>query len=95
MSGEMHVKVERSSEDFLANLSVAAYDVAMRFQKKGSFLELEIGLWDALREVIRKDMFFSKSTANLSKVFASVENRCEPWSKEAKKCEKFSIPCVV
>lgn len=87
MSGTMQVKMNRSSEDFLANLSVAAYDVAIRFQKKGSFVELEIGLWDALREVIRKDMFFSKSMAKL----IPLENEYEPWSKEAEGLELLPV----
>lgn len=91
MSGEMHVKLERSSEDFLANLSVAAYDVAMQFQKKGSFIELEIGLWNALREVIRKDMFFRESMLELTPLGKDYE----PWSKEAERRELFLAPCVL
>ena len=91
MSGSMQVKVERSSEDFLADLSVAAYDVAKRFQKKGSFIDLEIGLWDALREVIRRDMFFGESMAK----FMLLENQCEPWSIEAEKLELFPYLSVV
>lgn len=83
MSGEMHVRTERSSEDFLANLTVAAYDVAIQFQKKGSFVELEMGLWDALREVIRKDMFFNES---VSKPIL-LQKQHEPWSLEAERLE--------
>jgi len=83
MNGTMHVKMERSSEDFLANLSEAAYDVAIRFQKKGSFVELEIGLWEAMREVIRKDMFFGKNMAKCT----SLKKQCQPWSKEAEAFE--------
>jgi hypothetical protein len=36
-------------EDFLAELTEAAYGFALRHGFKGTFVEMELGLWDALR----------------------------------------------
>jgi hypothetical protein len=43
-------------ESFLAELTDAAYRVAVRQGIKGSFLDAELGLWQALREVLERGM---------------------------------------
>jgi hypothetical protein len=40
---------QRDLEDFVAELTEAAYDFALRHGFRGSFVEVELGLWDALR----------------------------------------------
>ncbi len=43
-----------SREDLLARLTTAAYDVALR--RQGSFLDLQLDLWAALREVLEEEV---------------------------------------
>jgi hypothetical protein len=45
----------KHSEDFLAELADSAYRVALRHGFKGSFLQVELGIWNALREVFAKE----------------------------------------
>ncbi len=87
MHGGLHVKFNKSSEDFLAELASAAYDVAIHFQKKGSFVELEIGLWDALRKVIQQNMCYSPQCGSSSPGICTLAKQIEPWSPEACKYE--------
>ena len=44
-----------SQEQFLAELTDAAYRVALRHGVKGSFIDVELGLWKALRTVLAQD----------------------------------------
>jgi len=44
-----------SPEHFLAELTDAAYRVALRHGFKGSFLDVELDLWAALRSVLARD----------------------------------------
>ncbi len=87
MNGGLHVKFDKSSEDFLADLAFAAYDVAIRCQNRGSFVELEIGLWDALRKVIQQNMSYSPQCGSSSPGICNLAKQWEPWSKEACKSE--------
>jgi hypothetical protein len=41
-------------EDFLAELTEAAYGVALRHGLKGPFINVELELWRALRAVLRR-----------------------------------------
>jgi hypothetical protein len=43
-------------ESLLAQLTDTAYRVAVRHGIKGSFLDLELGLWQALREVLEREV---------------------------------------
>jgi hypothetical protein len=43
-------------EDFLAELAAATYGVALRHEVKGSFIDLELELWQALRGVVRDEL---------------------------------------
>jgi hypothetical protein len=47
---------EESFESLLAELTDAAYRVAVRQGIKGSFVDAELGLWHALREVLEREM---------------------------------------
>lgn len=60
MNQLIHIKIGLDVEDFLAHLTVAAYNIALRYKVNGSFLEMEMGIWKALREVIQEDMDSSK-----------------------------------
>ena len=39
-------------EDFVAGLTAAAYQVALRHGLKGPFIDVELTLWQALRAVV-------------------------------------------
>ncbi|MCE9548586.1 MAG: hypothetical protein K8T25_24180 [Planctomycetia bacterium] len=41
-----------SSEQFLAELTVAAHRVALSYEFQRSFAEAELALWEALRDVV-------------------------------------------
>jgi len=47
---------EEPFESLLAQLTDTAYRVAVRHGIKGSFLDLELGLWQALREVLEREV---------------------------------------
>jgi hypothetical protein len=48
MNGRFH-EHQSEPEEFLADLTDAVYHVALRHGIKGSFLEIELELWSALR----------------------------------------------
>jgi hypothetical protein len=58
-----------ATEDLVAELTDAAYRVALKHQFKGSFIDVQLDLWSALREVIRKEVFIKERCQ------AAVENR--------------------
>lgn len=84
MSG-IHVRFEVSPEDFLAHLTEAVYAVALQHGFKDSFLKVQLDLWDALREVIRKDMLVATQCGSESLGICTASSRAEPWSKGAEK----------
>jgi hypothetical protein len=43
-------------ENFVAELTDAAYSVALRHGAGQSWVELELGLWEALAETVRKNV---------------------------------------
>ena len=45
-------QTETLAEGFLAELTDAAYRVALRHGIKGTFVDLELDLWQALRQVL-------------------------------------------
>lgn len=45
-------EADRNPEEFLAELTDAAYRVALRHGLKGSFVDVELELWGALRQAI-------------------------------------------
>jgi hypothetical protein len=47
--GNWSINMKSVPEEFLAELTDAAYRVALRHGIKGSFVEVELGLWEALR----------------------------------------------
>ncbi len=81
----LHVRFEVSPEDFLAHLTEAVYAVAMQHGFKDSFLKMELELWDALREIIRKDMWVATQCGSEKLGICTASCRSEPWSKEAEK----------
>lgn len=48
--------LSNAEEELLARLTRTAYEVALRHRPDGSFLELELGLWAALREVLEEEV---------------------------------------
>jgi hypothetical protein len=48
-----HVGNGAGAEQLLAELAAAAYRVALRHGLKGPFIDVELDLWWALREVLR------------------------------------------
>jgi hypothetical protein len=49
----VHNEVDRRAEEYLAELTDAAYRVALRHGLKGAFVDVELELWRALRHVVR------------------------------------------
>lgn len=78
-----HLKFQVDPDDFLGHLTEAAYNVALRHGLQVPFTEIKLGLFDALREVIRKDMFVSDECG--LHVICQEATQFEPWSDEAKK----------
>ena len=52
--GEGVARTRRQCEDFLAELAEAAYEVALVHGFRGPFPEVQLGLWRALRRVVRE-----------------------------------------
>ena len=77
----LHVKFDVRPEEFLSHLADAAYRVAIKRGFKGSFLDFELGLYESLREVIKKDMVVD----DLSGLFTVCQesDRYEPWSQKS------------
>lgn len=49
-----------AAEELLAELTDAAYRVALKHQFKGSFIDVQLDLWSALREVIGKEVLIQE-----------------------------------
>lgn len=80
----LHVKFEMTPDEFLAHLTSAAYLVALkRGAPKGSFLDFQLELREALREVIRRDMFASEQCGLLT--VCQEGDRMDPWSEGAER----------
>jgi hypothetical protein len=47
-------RLESSAEDFLAELTAAAYRVTLEYGLRGPFIDVELDLWRALRGVLRR-----------------------------------------
>lgn len=77
------VKKEISPDDFLADLSDAAYRAALKHGFTGSFLDLRLEIQRALRDMIRKDMFVVDLCGLYS--ICNEGTKAEPWTKEALK----------
>ena len=45
-----------TGEDFLAELTDAAYRVALKHRFRGYFVDVQLDLWSALREVVHKKL---------------------------------------
>jgi hypothetical protein len=46
--------LSNAEEELLARLTVAAYSIALRRRPQGSFLDLQLGLWAALRKTLEE-----------------------------------------
>ena len=45
----------QSLQDFLANLTEAAYSVALKHGIRGAFIDVQLGMWKALGSVIDRE----------------------------------------
>jgi hypothetical protein len=54
MNGENSVNRDGFLETFAAELTLAAYRVALRTRTQGTWLDLELGLWSALAEKVKR-----------------------------------------
>ncbi len=50
-------KLGVDSEDFLAKLTTAAYGVALCHGLRGSFLDTQLEIWAALRDILKGELF--------------------------------------
>src|SRR5262249_28718696 len=50
----VHANADRSLEDFAAELTVAAYSIALRNRAGETWLELQLELWQVLTETVKK-----------------------------------------
>lgn len=73
--GEIHVKWNVSPEEFLADLTDAVYQVVLKSGFGTPFIEMELDIQFALREVIRKDMSVSHDSQGCGTI-----REVEPWS---------------
>jgi hypothetical protein len=53
MSGETPVNRDSLLDTFAAELTHAAYRVALRAKTQGTWLDLQLGLWTALAEKVK------------------------------------------
>ena len=54
MNGENSGNGDGFLETFAAELTLAAYRVALRTRAQGTWLDLELGLWSALAETVKR-----------------------------------------
>ena len=54
MNGETPVRRDRLLETFAAELTFAAYCVALRARRQGTWLDLELDLWRALADTVER-----------------------------------------
>src|SRR5262249_1458932 len=54
MNGEESADRDALLETFAAELTVAAYDVALRARIGGSWVDLELGLWKVLADKVKR-----------------------------------------
>ena len=54
MNGEISVNRDEFLETFAAELTLLAYRVALRMRTQGTWLDLELGLWSALAEKVKR-----------------------------------------
>ena len=85
----IHVDFKVSPEEFAAHLSAAVYQVALEYGFTGSFMDFELEVHRAIREVIRKEMRVSSMCGTFPECQAA--RRCEPWSEEAKQMFRSQI----
>ncbi len=79
----IHVRFDLPPEEFLAHLTEAAYFVSLKQGTSRPFTDLKFGLQEALREVIRRDMFVTDVCGVYGVCQEAV--RLEPWTSEAEK----------
>ena len=48
-------RLTAQDEEFLAKLTQAAYAAALRHRPRGAFLDVQLDLWTALREVVAEE----------------------------------------
>lgn len=75
----IHVRSEISPEDFLSDLTYAAYREVLKQGLKGPFVDIELNIRRALREVIRREMLVT-DTCGLYSV-CQESTPVEPWTK--------------
>lgn len=51
------VRLGKPGEDLLAELTDAAYRVALKHRFEGIFVDVQLELWSALRKVLQKDLY--------------------------------------
>lgn len=86
---KFYVKSDISPEQFLAKLTNAAYQVALKAGLNVPFIEIELDIHNALEEVMKEDMSFSENIQYLethvktnprsieaNNIFARMEDRC-------------------
>lgn len=83
MNGGMCLKPGISLGDFLANITSTSLQVASQYHqgKRVSFVELELGLWEKLREVIRENMNYHKFESPRLNHVPRAEERLESWAE--------------
>ena len=80
----IHVKFEVTPETFLSRLTEAAYHIALKYGFQASFVDVELDLRAALRQIIDEDMRASTACGSAD-CLAFKTDSLAPWSKEAKK----------
>jgi hypothetical protein len=55
LSPDERTPLNYEEEELLVRLTQAAYDVALRHRFQGPFLDVQLDLWAALRDVLEED----------------------------------------
>lgn len=82
-----HVRFEVSPENFLAHLTDAAFEVALKHGLKVPFIEIELDLHEALRRIIEVDLLVSEACGS-PECLALKKESLGPWTPAAKKLFK-------
>ena len=78
----IHVRFEVTPEKFLADLTSAAYQVALKHGFRTPFDQVELDLLKALRQVIKEEMQVSQACGS-PECLALKKDAVEPWSGQA------------
>ena len=82
-----HVRFDVTPEDFSCHLTEAVYKVALQHGFKAPFVEVELDLHQAIRDVMNRDILVSESCGS-PECLAFKKESHQPWSDQGEKLFK-------